>query len=596
MAEPWELYAPPPDQQQKNPWELYADPAAEKIKALDDPTTARSSVGRVASYVATGLPDLVIKAANAGLLPWDIPGTVADYFTGTKRERPQIPEIGPAVRSAIGVKDLPDGNTARNLAEGAAAALFSGGASGAGRALGAGNYGQAAGAIARDVVAPTVGSYYGGEVGSKYGGDTGALIGSLVGGAAAQTAPSIVRRLAEQRYASGARPDAADISAAAQRQDVTPSAGMLGDKGTQALERRLSGQAGSAGVIANARDTAAGQITDAANRAVEARRAIPAPTPETADIIDVANRARAGGQDVTGAVQTDLMNRIGARSPVDVSNLFADLGRVSLQTDPATAAPIKTRMGHLQDMAVQHRLVETLANGGKVDPNAPLVVPYEQFKDWRTRLGKGMQGLDPVDSRFRGQIYDTATQAMRQAAIDRGIPGALFDTAQGITTNEYRAGTMADKIASTLGTEGARGPAQFNRWWEGLTPEEQVKLAGPQRGAMSDISQLAQAHNYPTSQTGLTRSVGGQLAANAWRLISSLGLAGAAHALGIPGGEVVGATIGAAVPEGYANVRARALQSDLARRGMSGQFSPWVNPMSRDELLAALTAANVGAR
>lgn len=569
-----------------------------------DPYSFVNTAGRIASDAVLGLPDLLVKLQNAGLNPLE-PAPMREL-----RQRAQAAgqpglqtEFAPRVRSAVGVEELPeDASTTRRLSEAGMTALLGSGGGGALGALSrAGTVGEAltgaGGALLKNVAVPTATSFAGGAVGEKYGGETGALIGSLAGGVAPGLARNVPTRAAEAYYGRGARVDAPEIAAAAERQNVTPSAGMLGGKSVQATERRLSGQAGSQGVIANARDTAANQITQAAERAVEARRAIPAATPETADIVDVANRARTGGQDVTGAVQTELMNRIGSRSPVDVSDIYANLGRIQGQTDPATYGPIATRVGHLREMIMNDQLREALMRGGTPPAGVTnLTVPYEQFKDWRSKLGARLQGLDPIDSRFQGQVYDEATQAMRNAAIARGVPGPLFDRAQEITRNQYQATTLADKIASTLGTEGAAGPRQFSRWWENLTPEEQTKLAGPQQGAMSDVARLAGAHNYPTSQTGLTRSLGGQLGSQVWRLISSLGGAGAGHALGIPGGEVMGAVVGGAAPEAVANIRARMLQSDVARRGMTGQRTPIGRAMGMDELLAALQAANIGAR
>lgn len=575
---------------------LNAAAGPELPERFTDPYSARSTIGRVASYVATGLPDLAIKLHNAGLnpftaLPERAASAVTNYFFPDQQQPSaptQLPEIGPYVRKAIGVPELPENaSTARNLLEGGAAALVSGGASGAGRALAAGNVPQAITALGRDVAAPTVGSYYGGAAGQMVGGDTGAVLGSLIGG----IAPA-ARAARGEVVRAGARPDAGEIAAAAERQGVTPTAGMLGNLDVQARERQLSGRPGAERVISGARQTALDQMREAVGRAIEARQALPAATAETADISGVARAAQTGGSDVSSAVQQRLMERVGPRTPVDVTDLYSVLGRILNQTDPGTAAPIVSRMGHIRDMVEQSRLVDAMQRGGVPDPNAPLTVPYEQFKDWRTGLGRRMQNLDPVPGRFSGQVYDAATEAMRNTATQAGVHPQEFTLAQDITRNQARAGNIQEQFERTLGNveQSAAGPRGFARWWTSLTPEEQMRLGGAQAPALSDVARLSQAYNYPTGQTGLTRAVGGQ--------ISELPASAIGAALGsmlgnvMPGGHAIGAAIGAYGRRPFNWLAARRLQGPGVRNQMLGN----TRPVTIDELIAALQAANVGAR
>ena len=549
--------------------------APDKVKALDDPYSARSTIGRIATDIVTGLPDLAIKIQNAGLNPFTMPARVADRLLGTERKETPIPEIGPYVRSAIGVPDLPaDASPLRRYGEGAATMLGSvgTGAPAASRSL------------LRDVAAPMATATAGGAAGSYLGGDTGALLGSLIGG----VAPSF----RAQMGASGARPDAAEIAAAAQRQGVTPTAGMVGDVNVQAQERALSGRPGATNVISNARGTALDQMREAVARAIEQRQALPAVTPETADIHGVATGARAGGSDVSSAVQQRLLERVGARTPVDVTDLYSALGRILNQTDPGTAAPIVSRMGHLRDMAEQSRLLDTMQRGGTPDPNAPLTVPYEQFKDWRTALGRRMQNLDPVPGRFSGQIYDEATQAMRNAATEAGVHPQEFSLAQDITRNQMRAGDIQEQFDRTLDNAmaDAAGPRGFARWWASMTPQEQAAIGGAQTPALSDVSRLARAYNYPTSQTGLTRAFGGQLADLGSRAVGAA-VGSLLSNTGIPGAGQVGAAVGSAGMTPINWLRARALEGSRARAMAAGP-----QPMTINDLIAAMQAANIGAR
>jgi hypothetical protein len=248
-------------------------------------------------------------------------------------------------------------------------------------------------------------------------------------------------------------------------------------------------------------------------------------------------------------------------------------------------------MGHIRDMVEQSRMVQA-AQGRPVDPNAPLTVPYEQFKDWRTALGRRMQGLDPVPGRFSNQIYDEATGAMRNTATAQGVHPQEFNLAQEITRNQMRAGDIQEQYDRSLGNieMSAAGPRQFGRWWASLTPEEQASLAGSQNSAIADVVRLSRAYNYPTSQTGLTRAFGGQLAD-----VGSRAIGGALGSLlsntGIPGAGQVGAAIGTAGMTPINWLRARALEGNRASAMAGG-----ARPVTIDDLIAALQAANIGAR
>lgn len=560
-----------------------------------DPYSFVHTAGRVVSDAVLGIPDLFIKLQNAGLNPLE-PGPMREL-----RQRAQAAgqpglqtEFAPRVRSAVGIEELPpDASTARRLGEAGLTALVGTGGGGVVGALGrAGTVGEAltgaGSALTRNVAVPIATATAGGKAGEvvseALGGDrdTGALLGSLAGG----VAPSVRGQMA----ARGARPDAAEIAAAARRQGVTLTPGMVGDPSVQALENSLAGKGGSGGVITRGRNTALDQMRGAVERAIEERQALPAATPETADISNAAQTARAGGSDVSGAVQQRLMERVGPRTPVDTTDLYASLGRILNQTDPGTAAPVVSRMGHLRDMIEQARLRDAAARGGAGDPNAtvPLTVPYEQFKDWRTGLGRRMQNLDPVPGRFSGQIYDEATQAMRNAATEAGVHPQEFNLAQDVTRNQMRAADIQEAYDRTLGNveQAAPGPRRFVQWWQGMTPQEQTAIAGSQQGALSDVARLSRAYNYPTNQTGLSRSLGGQLSDVTGRAVGAA-FGSMSDAVGIPSG--VGAAAGTFGMTPLNWLRARALQARVP--AMAG--GP--RPMTIDDLIAAMQAANIGA-
>src|SRR4029077_10398669 len=76
-----------------------------------DPYGANATIGRVATGVVGGVPDLAIKVQNAGLNPFDMPGAVADKimarFGYTPPEKTKIPEVTPLLSAATGPPGLP---------------------------------------------------------------------------------------------------------------------------------------------------------------------------------------------------------------------------------------------------------------------------------------------------------------------------------------------------------------------------------------------------------------------------------------------------------------------------------------------------------
>lgn len=552
---------------------------------MDDPYSMRSTIGRVATGIVGGIPDLAIKFQNAGLNPFDYVGKGVDYVLGTDTQpKGRLPEITPLLRKATGTPELPeDASTARGLLEGAAQVAGSGGARGVGQAIqnaptALAAIRPAAAAATRNIVAPVIGSTVGGEVGGAIGGEKGALIGGLAGGLA--PAARVMRQAATR---AGARPDAPDIAAAAERQNVPTTAGMLGDLNVQAQERQLSGRPGAVDVISGARQSTQAGLRDAVQRAIEQRQALPGATPTTTDIHGVATQARAAGTDASNAAQARLMERVGPQAPVDVAPVLAEMERVARSTDPGTAAPIVARVQHLRDMLPRDQQ-------GNITGTT---VAYERFKDWRSALGKRLSGgIDPIQARHSRPIYDTATTAMRETATRSGVHPDEFNLAQDITRNQMRAGEITDVYDRSLGNTMAEaaGPRKFAAWWQGLSPQEQTAIAGGQRGNLADVARLAEAFNYPTSQTGLTRAFGGQLAELPARAVGA-GLGGLlGNVLGIPGGTTIGAAIGSYGTQPINYLRARMLEGQGRRRNMLRD----VRPVGIDELRGVLT--NIGAR
>lgn len=637
------------------------DPNAEP-----DPYGANATIGRVATGIVGGIPDLAIKAQNLGLNPFDMVGRGVDKLLGTETPQTKIPEITPLLRQATGTPELPeDASGARRFAEGAAQVAASGGARGVGLAIqnaptAAAAVLPAAGAAARRIAVPIIGSEVGGNIGQAIGGEKGQLIGSVAGGFAGSTpSPS---SMVERYYGRSARPDAPDIAARAERRGITPTAGMLGNERIQDLERTIAGRGTGPfpNPVINARERTLVQMREAADQAATARGAAhPSPTPGTVgeNVLSTAEQAAQNLRGQSSAVQGGLMSRIGNEAPVNVAGTYAALRAEIARTDPGTAGPMVTRLQHLEQMMPRDQAGNVIVGqGGEIN------VPYSRIKDWRSNLGRGTQAQEPVKAGHLDQIYGPVTDAMRETAVSQGVQPAEFDAAMGVTRSlvgsggpvkyfekvagkegtagrvgampperafnrivdeqnpqglqllEQHAPGALDRIAGdtlrmraqeTLGQGGtggtgapiegvrgggAAGARKFTNWWETMNPEAQRILGGNQQPAMQDLSQVSAAYNYPTRQTGLTRSMGGQMGGLAGRFAIAKVLGDAAKALGLP--SAVGWGTGAYVAAPAINsLHGALLESAAARRGMTGNYTPQ-RQMSIADLLSQLVAAS----
>jgi len=523
-----------------------ADKFGSFVKTAGEDTAANpggvsATTGRVITGAATGIPDLGIGLYNAGARATGNPDS-------------QVTPLGPQVNAALGGADMPaDAGPLRKVLEAGGSALVGGGATSIARAaMAAPTWASAAlpsvGALFSSTVAPTLGSSGGAKLGQmaahKMGWDeeTGSLIGSLLGGTAYPAGRATYDQLRHGYYADKALPNAPDIAAAAERQGITPSAGMLGNDIIKSAEKNYSGDPGASNYTSNLRRGIREDIGAVIDRAAEARGSTnPNPTP--GDIgYDVAQIARLGVDDANAQSsrgQQQLMTRIGPRTDTDVSGILAAMERIRNQTDPGTAAPIDARVNTMRQMLPR-------------DPEGNIIstdVPYERVKDWRTNLRERSQGYDAVPGRFASQIYDETTGAMRDAGASQGVPPGYFDTVQGRTArltgeggpvqtlepisdvrdpmaayqyvrqgeqapgnlrtleatgNPAVGGALGDYIRmmanNTINTANSRGPVNFANRWEGMTQGARDVFGGPQQPALNDAATLARAYDYPPNQ------------------------------------------------------------------------------------------------
>jgi len=225
--------------------------------------------------------------------------------------------------------------------------------------------------------------------------------------------------------------------------------------------------------------------------------------------------------------------------------------------------------------------------------------PVKYFEKIAGKEGTaGRVGGMPPERAFNRVVDEQNPEGLRRLeqhapqALDR-IAGDTLRLRAQETLGQGGTGGSGAPIEGIRGG-GAAGARKFANWWDNMSPEAQRILGGNQQGTMTDLSQLSGAFNYPTRQTGLTRSIGGQATGLAGRFALAKILGDAAKALGLPQAVGWGAGVYGAAP--LANyVHGKMLQSGAARRGLSGDYTPQPAPTIAD-LLAQLIAASDATR
>ena len=475
---------------------------SDRTEAAPAQNSAMQELGSAATRVGTRLVtapwDIPAMIGNAGLNPLE-PGPMRELRGKVEAGGGKMyPEIGTPALQAMGV--APEAATpGQRFAEAVAGAAIPAGpgilnairqAPTALRAVGAG-----IGSFGRNAVAPVVGGEVGGEVGGYAYGEKGRLIGGLGAGmtapAALGGAGSLMRRAGPTQYTQYAGPQAADVAAAAGRQQTPTTFGSLADKKGVQMERAMMPKSEA---VQGASDAMLTGMQDAATRLVDARQALPPRTAQNAQIVDVAERARAAGADASQAAQQHLQATIGNQTPVDVTSTINTMRALANRMDRGDYnATVLPRLRNLEQMRMQGM-------------SGPLpFVTYEQFKNWRTNLRLDIGDMPRMDARYVSTVYDPATRAMRDTAIASGVRGEAFDAAMDITRSQSAAQDLAEMFRTSLNRESAAGPRAIADRIDNLRandPAEFQRLGGNNLRDLEDIGLLARRWDYSSEKGG----------------------------------------------------------------------------------------------
>jgi hypothetical protein len=604
-----------------------------RAKNTADPYNADNTINRIVTGAATGIPDTVIALGNA---------------MQRMRGEPEAPYLGPKMLAAGGGVPLPeDAGWGRQIAEGSGSALLGGGASAVKSAIRnapswLGSIVPAAKTLLSSTVAPTVAANAGGQAGGAIGGETGALLGSLLGGAASN-AGAAVKTSIYNRYAGQGKPDAPAIAAAAARQNIPETAGMLGNADIQHQERQLAGRPGAVNYINARRQSATDAMGAAIDRVATARGSTdlePSQASIGQNLKDIAATSAEDLKARVSAEQQQLEDRIGFHTEVPVRDIFhAGYAQMPSLSIPGREAIDYRLTNHLAPLVTRDAAGQPI-----LDATGSPTVKYGLLRQWRSDLGRSFeQGKYPAAT---AQLYEPATNAMGNAAARAGVspqefmdiqsryrnamgepqPGvpnyrALTDIAgkeespaynylHGGANNPSRLvmleGTRHPQLPATfgdylrmignqtLGKGDARGPINFADRVSApkMDPAALDVIAGPQAPDVRDIASVARATNYPTSQTGLTRAMGGVGDSLVNKLIGSEVFGKVGEVLGV--GNTAGRIVGLGAGPAFHYLQARLQQGPTARDALAGRPQAPGTVFDVNRLRAALIAANAG--
>lgn len=413
-------------------------------------------------------------------------------------------------------------------------------------------FGGGVGGIARNVVAPALGSWAGGKLTDSPYGEIG---GALLGG----TLPSVLRRVATPLPASAERQA---LATTLRNEGVPLTAGQSsGSRPLQWMESALGDTPGSGGPAARVMETQGEAFTSAALR----RAGIDAPR-ATPEVIDNAF-ARIGNNFETVAQRNNVLadRRLGT----DLTRVERDYNNV---VSPSNRAPvIESTARDIGDMMAQ--------NGGHLTGQQYNAITSRLARQARNagadaQLQEGLQGLrTALDDAMERTLFRTGNSADMQ----------LLRTAR----NEYRNMIVLEKAATGAGSNAAEGlisPSQLRN----AVVQQNRRAYGRGRGDFADLARAGEALLKPLPQSGTSPRH------NVTHLLQTVGaiVGGAGGAAGGPGTAAAGAIAGLAAPAvaGRA-LLSRPIQAWLSNQRFAGNGN--ANPARERFMNALLSSASL---
>lgn len=363
-----------------------------------------------------------------------------------------------------------------------------------------------------------------------------------------------------------------------------------------------------------------------------------------------------------GQREDDLMNTIGRDTPIDVTNTRKAIEDMIPRVDPEMQGALKHELDQLDAMVVKNKstTMQPKASsildeaGNPMQVNAPVEsvtatnkVPYEQFRNWRTNVGRRTNQPSIKGGQMK-QLYKGITSDLQGAADNAGVgddfrklmdeqatahndslrmsEGGDIPAMEQLATNQTETGRAffqkaignPDRVAllkrnatpeqwkqfagDTLehlglakdSTQGAVGdlvsPDTFLTNWNKMDPRTKVMLFDDSAGTMQtldDLALVAEAMKKRGNASNFSNTAGVGMSAGALaKAGAAVGTAGAGTGVGAAAAGIPGAIAGAGIT--YATVKA--LMSQTMARWAANQGIPLSEKMTTQAITGAAKA------
>lgn len=231
-----------------------------------------------------------------------------------------------------------------------------------------------------------------------------------------------------------------DTLNAMERLSMRPSIGLTGNQNASTLEN-------AAAILpffgATAKNVQTGQIDQFGDIVKDtASKVRPAGAVSKADDMMIGEQIRDISKEGLGRMKSGfgqredaLMTSIGARTPIDVTNTRKAIADMIPTVDPEMQGALKHELDLLDQMLVKNKTTTMQpkassvldANGQPMTVNAPVesvtatnTVPYEQFRSWRTNVGRRTDQPSIKGGQSKN-LYKAITQDLEGAADTAGV-------------------------------------------------------------------------------------------------------------------------------------------------------------------------------
>lgn len=224
------------------------------------------------------------------------------------------------------------------------------------------------------------------------------------------------------------------------RLNIRPSIGLTGNQNASTLENAAAILPFFGSVSKNVQTGQIDQFGDIVKDTASKVR--PAGAMSKADDMMIGEQVRNISTEGLGRMKSDfgnredaLMSSIGARTPIDVTNTRKAIADMIPTVDPEMQGALKHELDLLDQMVIKNKTTTMQptasnvldANGQPMMTNAPVesvtatnTVPYEQFRSWRTNVGRRTDQPSIKGGQSK-QLYKGITEDLTGAADKAGV-------------------------------------------------------------------------------------------------------------------------------------------------------------------------------